>query len=155
MMSRTLWLEYSKLKMIAEPWGKVDVSSKMKAKIWRNWDVKSRGFLEWKHDLQKCNQMILRLAFYNQNSGFQLPKRGSARCFNSSLNSQNIYTFVLRETDMKMGYQLEKIRLNFSSCFRARLQKINSNGRSLFSLCKIKVTFLCMFKYNVVYTPYS
>ena len=33
------------------------------------------------------------------------------------------------------GLQLEKLRLNFSSCFPASSKKVDTNGRGLFSLC--------------------
>ena len=36
------------------------------------------------------------------------------------------------------GLQLEKLRLNFSSCFHTS-SKININGRVLFSLCKLRL----------------
>ena len=36
------------------------------------------------------------------------------------------------------GLQLKKLRLNFSSCF-PRLQKIDINGRGLFSLCELRL----------------
>ena len=35
------------------------------------------------------------------------------------------------------GLQREKLRLNFSSCFRASNQNININGPGLFSLCEL------------------
>ena len=38
------------------------------------------------------------------------------------------------------GLQLEKLRLNLSSCFHVtRLQKLDTNGRSLFSLCELRL----------------
>ena len=36
------------------------------------------------------------------------------------------------------GLQLEKLRLNFSSCFQAS-SKIDINGRDLFSLCELRL----------------
>ena len=36
------------------------------------------------------------------------------------------------------GLQLEKLRLNFSSCFRASSKKIDINDRGLFSLCELR-----------------
>ena len=35
------------------------------------------------------------------------------------------------------GLELEKLRLNFSSCFHASSKKIDINGRGLFSLCEL------------------
>ena len=37
------------------------------------------------------------------------------------------------------GLQLEKLRLNFSSCFHALEKKSDINGRGLFFLCKLRL----------------
>ena len=57
----------------------------------------------------------------------------------SALNYVNKCLWLQMARIKMAQLQLEKFRLNFSSCFRASSKKIDFSGSSLFSLCELRL----------------